>query len=162
MRSSVIDDLPDGRSAVSSRVMSLAYVTMHACSTGSSGSVPSARIQTSWPSARTPGSKAGSGGTYRVSIGRGRSIQLPTAASQTDELLVDLLSELLYVTESEDVVACTFVAQGATSTSVELTVGVVPSSQAALHGPPIKAVTYHDLEVERMDEEWRAKVIFDV
>ena len=39
---------PWGRSVVSSSVMSDAYVTMQACSTGSSGRRPSARSQTCW------------------------------------------------------------------------------------------------------------------
>ena len=45
---------PNGRTVVSSRDMSLAYVTMQAWTTGSSGSVPSARSHTRWPSDGTP------------------------------------------------------------------------------------------------------------
>ena len=46
--------MPNGSTVVSRSVMSLAYVTMHACRVGSSGSVPSARIHTFWPSAGRP------------------------------------------------------------------------------------------------------------
>lgn len=92
-----------------------------------------------------------------------RSIEVRVESSQVDELLVDVLSELLYVAESADVVPCRFVATEATATHVALAVGVVPVETAVLIGPPIKAVTYHDLSVERRsDGTWMAHVVFDV
>ena len=49
------------------------------------------------------------------------------------------------------------------ATHVALAVGVVPVETAVLIGPPIKAVTYHDLSVERRsDGTWMAHVVFDV
>ena len=45
---------PNGSTVVSSSVMSLAYVTMQAWTTGSSGSSPSARSQTRWLSDGVP------------------------------------------------------------------------------------------------------------
>ncbi|MBP1632769.1 MAG: Archease protein family, partial [Acidobacteria bacterium] len=37
-----------------------------------------------------------------------------------------------------------------------------PSSGLELRGPPVKAVTYHDLAVEQESGGWRVRVIFDV
>ena len=60
---SVPNDSPCGSSTESSSVMSLAKVTAHTCSSGSSGSVPSARIQTCEVERRRPVSLATRGGS---------------------------------------------------------------------------------------------------
>jgi SHS2 domain-containing protein len=38
----------------------------------------------------------------------------------------------------------------------------VPTKDVELTGPPIKAVTYHQLQVAETDEGWSATVYFDV
>ncbi len=76
--------------------------------------------------------------------------------------MVDLLAELLYLSEAEDVVACRFRATEASPTQVRLEVGLVALRPDMLQGPPIKAVTYHDLEVAPSADGWTARVLFDV
>jgi len=78
------------------------------------------------------------------------------------ELLVAWLSELLASAEIDDLVFASFrvaelgegrivgIASGSTVEGIELA------------GPPVKAVTYHDLEVVEVAGGWRARVIFDV
>ncbi len=91
-----------------------------------------------------------------------RSVVVEVAASTAEDLLVDVLSELLYVSEANDVIPCRF-AIAADPTSARVTIGVTPMRTELLHGPPIKAVTYHDLLVEEgNDGTWRARVVFDV
>lgn len=84
------------------------------------------------------------------------------AAPDPADTLVDLLSELLARAEIDGVVFCTFDTRRATATEAELIAGAVPASTAELRGPPVKAVTYHDLEVAPTAEGWRARVLFDV
>ena len=90
------------------------------------------------------------------------SVQLEVPTAAPAELLVDVLSELLYRSEADDAAyGDVTVATGSDVTGVAArgasTLG------ADLKGPPIKAVTYHDLLVEeRADGTWRGRVIFDV
>jgi SHS2 domain-containing protein len=82
--------------------------------------------------------------------------------SDPAETLVDLLAQLLALAEIDGVVVCAFEVRRATETEVELAAGGVPASAVDLEGPPVKAVTYHDLEVARTADGWRARVLFDV
>ena len=78
------------------------------------------------------------------------------------ELLVAWLSELLAVAEIDDLV---FVWFRVSELREDRVVGVASGSTAegiGLEGPPVKAVTYHDLEVAPVADGWRARVIFDV
>ena len=80
-----------------------------------------------------------------------------------DDMLVDLLADLLYISEVEDVVPCDFRVTTLEPTEVGMEVGVAAATPEMLVGPPIKAVTYHGLEVEELaDGRWRARVVFDV
>jgi SHS2 domain-containing protein len=92
-----------------------------------------------------------------------RILPIEVPAAEPESLLVDLLSELLYVSEVHDVAPIAFSVRTASPTLVEMDVTAVPAGEESLIGPPIKAVTYHDLEVRRLDDgSWRATVVFDV
>ena len=92
-----------------------------------------------------------------------RWLTLTIDAATIEDLLVDTLSELLYLSETEDLLFCDFRVQvepGGPGATVE--VGGVPADAAEPAGPPIKAVTYHDLVVERREGSWYGRVYFDV
>ncbi len=91
-----------------------------------------------------------------------REVVVHAAAGDAAETLVDLLSQLLALAEIDGVVFCAFDVRRGTATEVELAAGSVPATGAELRGPPIKAVTYHDLEVAPTAEGWHARVLFDV
>ncbi len=84
------------------------------------------------------------------------------SADAAEDLIVDLLSELLFVSETHDVVPCAFDAVTATPQHVEMRVGCAPVDPATLVGPPIKAVTYHDLAVTHDGGRWSVRIVFDV
>ncbi|MDH3539885.1 MAG: archease [Acidimicrobiia bacterium] len=91
--------------------------------------------------------------------------EVEVAAANTGfaELLVDVLSDLIHLSEVTDVVPCAFHIIEVTSTRARLRVGTAPLQPETLHGPPIKAVTYHQLSVEPLpDGTWTAQVVFDV
>ena len=75
--------------------------------------------------------------------------------------LVDVLSELLLRSESDDVVFSDFRVR---ETGMRATVEAAGSSAAGeeLRGPPIKAITYHGLRCEQAGAGWEVRVIFDV
>ena len=93
----------------------------------------------------------------------GRLVTIELQSPTVPDLIVDILSDLLYEAESADLVFASFsahvdqrnlsarvIASGSSVTSVEL------------RGPPIKAVTYHDLAVSSRKGGWYGRVVFDV
>lgn len=76
------------------------------------------------------------------------------------ELLLRWLRELLYVQEADGMrfVDATF--EELTETRLRARVRVAASSRSAVR--EMKGVTYHDLEVVRVPDGWRARVVFDV
>ena len=80
-------------------------------------------------------------------------------ADDTGALLADLLSEALWRFESSGelpVAADLEVSRTTVAGTFRVT------RDAVVGGPAIKAVTYHQLSVERDGDEWRARVFFDV
>lgn len=87
-------------------------------------------------------------------------VEAEVASETAEELVVDVLSEALYVSEVEDLILCDFriTEEG---NRAELRMGGVPVGVLDVTGPPIKAVTYHGLVVQR-DGAWYGRVYFDV
>lgn len=80
-----------------------------------------------------------------------------------EDLVVDTLSELVYLAEIEDLVFCAVridLSHGASAVTMEA--GGVPIAAVEPSGPPIKAVTYHRLVVEEREDGWYGRVYFDV
>lgn len=89
------------------------------------------------------------------------SIEFEVAAAAPPDLLVAVLSELLYRSEVDDV-AFDDVAVRTNDDRMFVRAREQPVDTLELRGPPIKAVTYHDLRCEPTDDGWVAQVIFDV
>ena len=83
-------------------------------------------------------------------------------AASADELLVDVLSEILWWSEAEDVIPCSIVVEEVSDGRARLRVGGAAQDPDRLVGPPIKAVTYHELSVVETPGGWSARVVFDV
>ncbi len=79
-----------------------------------------------------------------------------------EALLVSWLQELLYLLDTEDLVFGRFQVK-LQDFSMEATAwGEVFDPEIHPIKTEIKAVTYHQLEVEQNDQGWRARVIFDI
>jgi SHS2 domain-containing protein len=92
-----------------------------------------------------------------------RWAQVRVESATPEDLVVDTLSELVYLSEIEDLVFCAFrvdSSPGALAITVEA--GGVPVAAVEPSGPPIKAVTYHRLVVEEREQGWYGRVYFDV
>lgn len=87
-------------------------------------------------------------------------IDLP-ARSETD-MLIDALSELLYESEVRDLHFCHFEVEEDGNSGLAIRARGRPWPEVEVTGPPIKAVTYHDLRVDKEDDGWRTRVYFDV
>lgn len=92
-----------------------------------------------------------------------RWIDTTVESPTLEDLVVDTLSELLYLAETEDLVLCAFAVEASLPEhTLIVRAGGVPVAETEASGPPIKAVTYHGLTVERRGHEWFGRVYFDV
>ena len=90
-------------------------------------------------------------------------VEVSLVAQSVEELVVDTLSELLYHAEVENLTFCAFrVSMGPDDLAAKVQAGGLFVDAVEPVGPPIKAVTYHDLVVEQRDGVWYGRVYFDV
>jgi SHS2 domain-containing protein len=92
----------------------------------------------------------------------GRSVQTTVESRSVEDLIVDSLSELLYLSETEGLHLCRFDVRPAGDNVVLIEAKGIPTEDAEATGPPIKAVTYHQLTVSETNDGWTATVYFDV
>lgn len=95
------------------------------------------------------------------SLPAGTTVRFEVERLPPDELLVSVLSELLFRSEADGAVF-TGVTIEEGEGRVAVTATAHPSEHLAAIGPPVKAVTYHELRCEPTDDGWFAQVIFDV
>jgi SHS2 domain-containing protein len=79
-----------------------------------------------------------------------------------ETLLVTWLQELLYLLDTEDLVFGRFQVKLQESSLEATAWGDVFDPEIHPMKTEIKAVTYHQLEVEQNDQGWQARVIFDI
>lgn len=85
--------------------------------------------------------------------------RLKLVAFDSETLLVDWLSELAYLAESEGLVFREYELSQVTETEMTAVVRGGRASELLKH---IKAVTYHNLVIEHTDRGLEATVVFDV
>lgn len=91
-----------------------------------------------------------------------RSVAFSVSADTNEDLVYECLSELLYLSEVEDTIFCLFQVRIVGERAIEGTAGGVAAEAIELSGPPIKAVTYHQIEITESDDTWRGRIYFDV
>ena len=91
-----------------------------------------------------------------------RSVAVAVGAESIEELLVEWLSELLYLSESREIAMERFEIERFEDGRVQGSASGTSFDRVQLTGPPVKAVTYHQLEVSEGPEGFRARLIFDV
>lgn len=86
--------------------------------------------------------------------------QITISANDQESLLVDWLSELLYLYETTGLIFHRYNMVTWEPTFIEATVtGDKPGQPPAMH---IKAVTYHQLDVAQTADDWQARIFFDI
>jgi SHS2 domain-containing protein len=78
------------------------------------------------------------------------------------ELLVQVLEEAIYLADAQDVVPVQVAVARTGDGGLVGEFGVAARSDVALVGPAPKAVTRHELRLERDDSTWRCQVVIDV
>lgn len=90
-----------------------------------------------------------------------RSVRV--AAEGLPELLVEWLSELIFRLDTEGLVFRTFEFARLEAEGLEATVRGEPlDPDRHAPGREVKAVTWHDLQVERTGGGWKARLLFDL
>jgi SHS2 domain-containing protein len=89
-------------------------------------------------------------------------VETTVTADSVEDLVVDSLSDLLYLAEIEDLHLCRFDVEGSGLPEVRIRAQGIPIAGVEASGPPIKAVTYHRLEATETEEGWYGRVYFDV
>lgn len=85
--------------------------------------------------------------------------EIRLTASDREILLVDFLSEALYLSDVHNEAYLAIDMHTFSDTSVHATVRGVPVTRFDLE---IKAVTFHDLSIEKTDIGWQAEIVFDI
>lgn len=89
-------------------------------------------------------------------------LHIEVEAATREDLLVEWLSTLLFEAESRDLALRSFDIDTIDEGHVSGRAEGVASDGTELIGPPVKAVTYHDLVIDQASTGWRAQVVFDV
>jgi SHS2 domain-containing protein len=76
--------------------------------------------------------------------------------------LVDWLSEVIYLQESRDAVIAGVDVERVSEEGTIGTLVLSPRGDETLQGTAVKAITYHQLQVERSERGWTAEVYVDV
>jgi protein archease len=94
--------------------------------------------------------------------GAGEPIRIEVEPGDIAGQLVDWLSEVLYLQDSRDGVIRSVDVErvGEDGTTGTLTLG--PRGDEVLEGTAVKAITYHQLRVERADDGWTVELYVDV
>ncbi|WP_292393107.1 archease [Methanoculleus sp. UBA303] len=93
---------------------------------------------------------------------RGIERQISLAAEDLESLLIDYLSELLFITDVENIVFCTFDVdiQGTRLSAAIRGEPFDPARHSA--GALIKGVSYFGLEIVKEEEAYVVDIIFDI
>ena len=88
---------------------------------------------------------------------------LTLSANDLEELFVNWLSELNFILTTEDKYFIDFTFHEITENSVKVTMrgGSFKPDIHDIH-TEIKAATFHELHVRKIDNQWQAQVIFDI
>lgn len=81
---------------------------------------------------------------------------------ENDYLLFDWLNELLYTFESERLLLADFAVSFEEGSLLGTARGELMDLTRHQMEHEVKAITYHELRVEQLDEAWLAKVIVDI
>jgi len=90
------------------------------------------------------------------------AVEVEAAGETPGELLVAWLSALLAEAEIRGLALCRLRVEMLPGGRLRGSAAGSASAARELRGPPVKAVTYHDLAVEEVQGGWEARVIFDV
>ncbi len=91
------------------------------------------------------------------------SIKINLQANSLEDLLHDWLSELLYLHSTQKLIFTSFIINNISPSTIDAKLGGIHYENSDVQFlQEIKAVTYHQLNVIKVPEGYRAQVIFDI
>lgn len=100
-------------------------------------------------------------GAWRPGV-KGETVEIVLeGGSDLGALLVDWLSEVLYLQDTRDRLISDVSIESVEGSGLTGRVTVIPRA-GSVDGTPVKAITFHQLVVERSDGVWNAQVFFDI
>ena len=93
--------------------------------------------------------------------GDGERTEIRVEGRDLGSVLVDWLSEVLYLQDARDAVITDIGVEQVSDNSATGWVGLTPRT-SELSGTAVKAITYHQLSVDRTAEGWTTRLIVDV
>ena len=101
--------------------------------------------------------------SFLKSIQPTQRIPIAVTADCIEDLLVAWLSELLYLFSIQQILFCRFEIIEIDDCHLQATVLGEPVDLSRHElSTEIKAVTYHDLKLQKLDQGWQVKVLFDI
>lgn len=92
----------------------------------------------------------------------GDEVTIELEGGDAGALLVDWLSEVLYLHDARDAVLAGVRVDEVAAGRVRGVISLAPREDRAVEGTQVKAITYHQLRVERLDGNWIVEVYLDV
>ena len=86
--------------------------------------------------------------------------EIVASAAKTEYLLINFLSECLYLSDAYNEAYDNITIQSLSDTEVVATVRGAKID--GMEGPEIKAVTYHDIGLHQHQNVWQATIVFDI
>ena len=93
--------------------------------------------------------------------GHGERIDIDQTARDLGGVLVDWLSEVLYVADARDAIVRGVQVDSVSSDRARGAIQISPRTNVS-EGTAVKAITYHQLRVERSNEGWDCSFFVDV
>jgi SHS2 domain-containing protein len=94
--------------------------------------------------------------------GRGERVMIELSSHDLPGLLVDWLSEVLYLHDARDAVVVAVEVHSVSAADLKGAVTLAPRADDPIEGIQVKAITYHQLKVEQTPAGFVAEVYFDV
>ena len=94
--------------------------------------------------------------------GPGSEIAIEIEAADNGALLVDWLSEVLYLHDARNALITKVSVRSVENERARGVIGVAEVPETGFEGTQVKAVTYHQLRVEHTGDGWVAEVFFDI
>jgi SHS2 domain-containing protein len=89
------------------------------------------------------------------------NMNISVTGTDLSDLMVCWLGEILFLSVTEDIAPCAIKIKSVSPVRLEAKIRTVPVDPSSILCE-IKAVTYHEIKVEKKDSHWEARVIFDV
>lgn len=90
------------------------------------------------------------------------TVPIEVSARDLGGVLVDWLSEVLYISESRDAIVTAIDIDSVNETGARGTISITDRGEEVLEGTAVKAVTYHQLDISPTETGWAATLIVDV